>query len=301
MSRPTDRLLRRRKEAGLTLEQMQQKTNIQAGYLAALEQGEFSALPGKFYTRAFIKAYCGHLGVDAAPILRQFDETMSTGERLSVPVPTEPSKEFATEPVSRLSRKERYSRQKKKRKTRRRGGFPPIRLWQSFLSWASSLPKKTVLIVSLSLVFFASAGVVGFLFFSSDKEGGKPSGTDESSGVQGDSPLPTGNEDKAVVELVKPSETYKYGDLFEVSKAKEVSVTLEAREKTWFRYRAGGPTKKVTKQAKLSAGRSETFRDPSWVSLMVGNPDRVTLRVNGHIIDTSSETAAHSYQLKRKP
>lgn len=54
-----------RVKKGLTLEELQEITKIQKRYLTAVEEGNYEQLPGKFYTRAFIKEYA--LAVDLNP------------------------------------------------------------------------------------------------------------------------------------------------------------------------------------------------------------------------------------------
>ncbi len=43
-----------RKEKGLTLDDLQQTTKIQKRYLIAIEDGDFAALPGKFYVQKLL-------------------------------------------------------------------------------------------------------------------------------------------------------------------------------------------------------------------------------------------------------
>ena len=65
------RLKHAREEKKLSLEQLQSVTKIQKRYLQAIEEGNFSILPGQFYARAFVKSYSEAVGLDPELI---FDE-----------------------------------------------------------------------------------------------------------------------------------------------------------------------------------------------------------------------------------
>jgi cytoskeleton protein RodZ len=57
-------LARARERAGLALGDIAAKTRIRIDYLEALEQGQFSELPGRIYAVGFIKSYASCLGLD---------------------------------------------------------------------------------------------------------------------------------------------------------------------------------------------------------------------------------------------
>ncbi|WP_345238892.1 helix-turn-helix domain-containing protein [Pontibacillus salipaludis] len=65
------RLKEARESQNMTLEDVQQETKIQTRYLQAIEKGNFSIMPGKFYTRAFIRQYAEAVGLDAESLMEE--------------------------------------------------------------------------------------------------------------------------------------------------------------------------------------------------------------------------------------
>ncbi len=63
---------RRREEAGMSLGAAAKRTNIPRHYLAALEEGRYSELPGFVYGKSFVRVYGAFLGLSVAPLLRAF-------------------------------------------------------------------------------------------------------------------------------------------------------------------------------------------------------------------------------------
>lgn len=66
------RLKEARMAKGYSLEDLQEITKIQKRYLSAIEEGNFSVMPGAFYVRAFIKQYAEAVGLDANEILETY-------------------------------------------------------------------------------------------------------------------------------------------------------------------------------------------------------------------------------------
>lgn len=58
-------------EKGYTLDDLQQITKIQKRYLQAIEDGNAEILPGRFYTRAFVKQYADIVGLDGEALLEE--------------------------------------------------------------------------------------------------------------------------------------------------------------------------------------------------------------------------------------
>ncbi|MCA0969070.1 helix-turn-helix domain-containing protein [Halobacillus litoralis] len=65
------RLKEARESKGLSLDEVQQTTKIQKRYLNAIEQNEFDTLPGKFYTRAFIREYASAVGLNPEEVMEE--------------------------------------------------------------------------------------------------------------------------------------------------------------------------------------------------------------------------------------
>lgn len=71
-----EKLQEARKAKGYTLDDLQQMTKIQKRYLIAIEEGNYSVMPGKFYARAFIKQYADTVGLNGDQLLEEYTDTV---------------------------------------------------------------------------------------------------------------------------------------------------------------------------------------------------------------------------------
>src|SRR5699024_12703426 len=68
-------MLKEEREAQqLTLDYIQEMTKIKKRYLQAIEDNNFSSLPGRFYARAFIKEYSIGLNMDYEELLQHLNQ-----------------------------------------------------------------------------------------------------------------------------------------------------------------------------------------------------------------------------------
>ncbi len=74
-----------RENKGLTLEEAQARTRINARYLTALENGQYSALPTPVHVRGFLRNYARFLGLDPQPLLSRY--AAGLGQDAPPPVP----------------------------------------------------------------------------------------------------------------------------------------------------------------------------------------------------------------------
>jgi cytoskeletal protein RodZ len=65
---------------GLSLVDAERLTNIRIRHLAALERGDYDALPGRTYARAFLRTYATALGLDANKLVAGFEEQVPDEE-----------------------------------------------------------------------------------------------------------------------------------------------------------------------------------------------------------------------------
>jgi cytoskeletal protein RodZ len=69
-----DTLAEARRHAGLTVTQVSQQTRIRESIIRSIEQGDFSPCGGDFYARGHIRSIATVVGVDPAPLIREYDE-----------------------------------------------------------------------------------------------------------------------------------------------------------------------------------------------------------------------------------
>ena len=75
-----------RKKKGLEIIDAEHATGIRAAYLAALEQGRYSALPGEVYVKGFIRNYGNYLGLDGAHLVQLYNDSLQCEASPTPPV-----------------------------------------------------------------------------------------------------------------------------------------------------------------------------------------------------------------------
>ena len=69
-----DTLAEARRQDGLTLTQVSQRTMIRETIIRSIEQNDFSPCGGDFYARGHIRSIADVVGTDSVPLIREYDE-----------------------------------------------------------------------------------------------------------------------------------------------------------------------------------------------------------------------------------
>jgi cytoskeletal protein RodZ len=104
-----------RYQAGLSIDELSERTRIRGTVIRSIEQDDFGACGGDLYVRGYVRAIAGAVGIDAQPLIREFDQGRassqnerangSTGgptlELPSIPSPAAPPTTFDLPAVTR--------------------------------------------------------------------------------------------------------------------------------------------------------------------------------------------------------
>src|SRR5215470_9175893 len=82
-----EELRRRREERGKSLSVISETTRIGTRFLKAIEEDNFTVLPGGIFTRSFIRAYAREVGMDEAEATALYHQQTSPQD---IPVPAPP-------------------------------------------------------------------------------------------------------------------------------------------------------------------------------------------------------------------
>ncbi|PJK17844.1 helix-turn-helix domain-containing protein [Chryseomicrobium excrementi] len=85
MSELGARLRQARTEKNLSIDDIQALTKIQKRYLHGIEEGNYEAMPGPFYVRAFIRQYADAVGLHGDELLEQYKNEIPAATRTSSP------------------------------------------------------------------------------------------------------------------------------------------------------------------------------------------------------------------------
>jgi cytoskeletal protein RodZ len=75
-----------RRQAGLTVAQVSQRTRIRSVIIEGIERDDFSLCGGDFYARGHIRAIARAAGIDPEPLVREYDEAREAVTQETIPV-----------------------------------------------------------------------------------------------------------------------------------------------------------------------------------------------------------------------
>jgi transcriptional regulator with XRE-family HTH domain len=78
-----DALSAARREAGLTITQVSQRTCIRETIVRGIERGDYSACGGDFYARGHIRSIARAVGLDPEELVREYDATQAAPQPIS--------------------------------------------------------------------------------------------------------------------------------------------------------------------------------------------------------------------------
>ena len=67
-------LTQARKKAGLTIDELSERTKIRATVIRSIEADDYEACGGDLYVRGYVRAIAGAIGVDAQGLIREYDQ-----------------------------------------------------------------------------------------------------------------------------------------------------------------------------------------------------------------------------------
>jgi cytoskeletal protein RodZ len=80
-----------RRQAGLTITQVSERTRIRESIIRGIEQGDFSACGGDFYARGHIRSIANAVGLDSVPLIKEYDAEHGAPGSISAADVFEPS------------------------------------------------------------------------------------------------------------------------------------------------------------------------------------------------------------------
>ena len=86
-----DTLAEERRQAGLTVTQVSQRTCIRETIIRGIERGDYSACGGDFYARGHIRSIARAVGADPEPLIREYDQAQGAPRAISAADVFEPA------------------------------------------------------------------------------------------------------------------------------------------------------------------------------------------------------------------
>ncbi len=244
---------------GLTLDDIARRTRIRIGFLEAIEEANYHLLPEKYYAETFIKVYADTLGIDSAPFLARYRQSL---EKTGVTTQKAPLHEIKGEPRKHFARPSLTKRHYQ------------LIGWTIFLAVVTSIivfilyPRETVVDVSAPPLSTVKPPDV------SEQE--KPATEVPSKGEAVENPGAS-QEKTEVKEQTEPKKETPPTGSGEESK-KKYTLRIEAQELTWLRIKED---KQAPRQYLLKPGEKLSRQAMDRFEIDIGNAGGVLLSFQG--------------------
>ena len=161
-----DLLRETREQKKLSLEDVEQGTNIRKLYIKSIEDGDYDKLPGEVFLKGFIKTYGKFLGLNSLELIEQYkkEKNASTSEK-----EVEPTNQVQEQPVSPAQPPKVEEKITEKTAEPTKENIPKIDSFasnQAYLQPTKSNSKKNIFLVIIILIVI----IGGAVFFLSSQD-----------------------------------------------------------------------------------------------------------------------------------
>ena len=262
-----ERLKQEREKRKITLEQISLSTKIGTRMLQALEEDNFSQLPGGIFNKGFVRAYSRFVGLDEDQTVVEYLE--ASGDAPLLPAEPGSPEDEAREIEENASRETRDA--------------APVR--QLPWGWFAAL----LLVVALALSFWNHRR----------REHPGPSVPPTPTATQTQSPAPqlsggasgqsngTSSSMGGSARPVPPKTSHGLAPALPAASPGEFTLVIQAREDSWISITADG---KTVSSELLLAGSQRAVRGRKEIIVKAGNSGGIDFRLNGNKLDTGGES-----------
>ncbi len=269
-------LKRTREAKGKTIDEVVEATKIRSRYVLAIEDGDFSVLPGIVYARGFVRGYADYLGLDGAKITNQYlgssaepSQEESVAPKTVVSPPAMPPRKSKPAEGTRVMAERKRSRVVGKPVNHRRS-------------------KSSAIMWIAGVVLLFTAAVVAYSSFSSPSSSSPktpPSGTGQSNAgsvVAKTHVTKPKHHPKTVLPSVQfvQTATGNYSTTYSVMTNKPLRVSVKAVSgKCWFEVTADGNV--IVPSLTLQPGGEQIWKANNSITLLIGDSANIEMTING--------------------
>jgi cytoskeletal protein RodZ len=268
----------KRKEQGLSLEEVEQATKIRKRYLMGLEHDDYAVLPDAVYARGFLKTYANYLGLDGEAFARELKSTRKPRRERGIDYNSRPETDFDQPLMS-----------------------------ASGLAGTRKRKVSTSAIVTLLVALLVLATVIGALYFvgrgvqaSKDDPPAAPPRQEQQNVADKERAAENGRateDDGGVEENADDKEEHAGAGQSVLPDTLQVAIDVKERP-SWILIRADGTT---AYEQIAQPGFSQTFEAERELYIKSGDAGAVKVEINGQDVGELGppyEIVARNYTLK---